>query len=61
MTKRITIAVDEKIDTIRDHIFANTGVMMTYVQVFDHLMHFYIKSGNVPKTKWAPVTKAKDD
>jgi hypothetical protein len=61
MSKRITVAVDKNIDSIQDYIYENTGVRMSYVQVIDHLIHFYIKNGNVPKTKWAPIARSKDD
>jgi hypothetical protein len=43
MTKRITVEIAESIDDIRDFIQGQTGVRMTYVQIFDHLIHFYIK------------------
>ncbi len=58
-TKRITIEVDESVDKIRDVIHAQTGVRMTYVQAFDHLIHFYIKHANEPRTTWAPLFKEK--
>jgi hypothetical protein len=59
MTKRITVEIAESIDSIRDFIQGQTGVRMTYVQVFDHLIHFYIKHANEPRTKWAPIIKGK--
>jgi len=55
--KRITVFVDPNIDKIRDFIYDQTGVKMTYVQVFDHLIHFYIKHANEPRTRWSPITK----
>ena len=55
MSKRITIEVDENIDRIRATIVEKTGVTMTYVQIFDHLIHFYVKHANEPKTQWAPI------
>ena len=57
MTKRITIFVNDDIDKIRDFIAEQTGVKMTYVQVFDHLIHFYTQHAAEPRTKWAPVFK----
>ena len=57
MSKRITIVVNEDIDKIRDFIRAQTGVEMTYVQVFDHLIHFYCQHAAEPRTKWAPIFK----
>ncbi len=59
MTKRITIEVDEDIDRIREFIEQQTGVRMTYVQVFDHLIHFYVKHANEPRTKWSPIFREK--
>lgn len=59
MSKRITIEVDDNIDRIRDFIHQQTGVRMTYVQVFDHLIHFYVKHANEPRTQWAPVFREK--
>ncbi len=53
--KRITISVDSNIDNIRKFIEGQTGVKMTYVQVFDHLIHFYVKHANEPRTKWSPI------
>tara|TARA_R110000822_G_C15169552_1_gene479118 strand:+ start:670 stop:867 length:198 start_codon:yes stop_codon:yes gene_type:complete len=53
--KRLTITVDADIDTIRDFIENQTGVKMTYVQVFNHLIHFYIQHANEPRTKWSPI------
>jgi hypothetical protein len=57
MTKRITIVVNQDIDKIRDFIKTQTGVEMSYVQVFDHLIHFYTQHAAEPRTKWAPVFK----
>lgn len=56
-SKRVTIFVDEDIDKIRDFIAQQTGVQMSYVQVFDHLIHFYVQHAAEPRTKWAPVFK----
>lgn len=60
VSKRITIEVDDNIDRIRDFIHQQTGVRMTYVQVFDHLIHFYVKHANEPRTQWAPIVKEKN-
>ena len=57
MTKRITIVVNQDIDKIRDFIAQQTGVQMTYVQVFDHLIHFYTQHAAEPRTKWTPIFK----
>jgi len=55
-TKRITVNVDTNIDTIRDYLHKQTGVRMTYVQVFDFLIHFYMKHAQEPRTQWAALT-----
>lgn len=60
MSKRITIVVDDNIDRIRNFIAEQTGVRMTYIQVFDHLIHFYIKHANEPTTKWSPIFRNGD-
>ena len=57
MAKRITIEVNQDIDQIRDFIQEQTGVRMTYVQLFDHLIHFYVQHAAEPRTKWAPLFK----
>lgn len=55
--KRITIPVDANIDRIIAFIKEQTGVEMTYVQVFNHLIHFYIQHAAEPRTKWTPIFK----
>lgn len=57
MAKRITVEIDQDIDRIREFINTQTGVRMTYVQLFNHLIHFYIKHANEPRTKWTPIFK----
>ena len=57
MVKRITVEIDQDIDRIREFINTQTGVRMTYVQLFNHLIHFYIKHANEPRTKWTPIFK----
>ena len=54
-TKRITLDVPEEIDKIRNKLQDDTGVKMTYVQVFAFLVHFYIKHGNEPRTRWVDL------
>jgi hypothetical protein len=51
-TKRITIPVSNDIDIIRDRLREDTGIDMTYVQIFNFLVHFYIQRMSEPKTKW---------
>ena len=55
--KRITIPVYANIERIREFFKTQTGVEMTYVQNFNHLIHFYMKHAAEPRTKWAPIFK----
>jgi len=50
--KRITLDVPIEIDAIRNILEKDSGVRMTYVQVFSFLVHFYKKHSAEPKTKW---------
>jgi hypothetical protein len=59
-TKRITIPVTKDIDLIRERLTADTGITMTYAQIFNFLVHFYVAHANEPKTKWRSLSaKAK--
>lgn len=55
-TKRITIPVSKNIDLIRERIANDTGIRMTYVQIFNFLIHFYVERANEPKSKWRSLT-----
>lgn len=48
--KRLTISVSDDIDRIRRRLYEETGVMMTYVQVFDFLIKYYVKNQNIQST-----------
>ena len=50
MKKRLTVMVSEDIDRIRSKIYEETGVFMTYVQVFDFLITFYVKNQKAQST-----------
>jgi|TARA_R110000796_G_scaffold59629_1_gene137571 hypothetical protein len=56
-TKRITISIDANVDSIRDFIAKETGIRMSYVQIFNYLIHFYIKHAQEPRTKWNSIEK----
>lgn len=49
--KRLTVFVSNDIDKIKQRIFEDTGVVMTYVQVFDYLINFYYKNQKI-QTNW---------
>lgn len=51
-TKRVTIPVDQAVDIIKDKIKKDTGIEMSYTQIFNFLIHFYIKHANEPRTQW---------
>ena len=55
-TKRITVPVSQDIDMIRERIKRDTGIEMTYVQIFNFLIHFYVERANEPKSKWRSLT-----
>ena len=55
-TKRITLPVSKDIDTIRDRLAKDTGIRMSYVQVLNFLIHFYMTKANEPKSKWASLS-----
>lgn len=51
-TKRVTIPVSTDIDLIRDRLAADTGIVMSYAQIFNFLIHFYVTRANEPKSQW---------
>ena len=55
-TKRITIPVTRDIDLIRNRLKSDTGIDMTYTQVFNFLVHFYVERANEPKSKWKALS-----
>lgn len=52
-TKRITIPVDHTIDAVKDRLCADTGIRMSYIQIINYLIYFYLKHAAEPRTKWA--------
>jgi len=53
--KRITLPVTGSIDDIRTQLTADTGIKMTYNQVLDYLIHFYLvrtQQPDAPRTQW---------
>ena len=50
--KRITIPVSNDVDKIIEQLARDTGIRMTYSQVFNYLIHFYIKHAAEPRTQW---------
>ena len=58
-TKRITFNIDQNVDHIREFILAETGIKMSYVQIFNYLIHFYIKHCKEPRTKWTTLGEEK--
>ena len=56
-TKRITVNVSQDVDLIRETLTQNTGIKMSYIQIFNYLIHFYIKHCNEPRTRWTELEK----
>ena len=54
--KRVTIPVSQDIDKIRDRLAADTGIVMSYSQIFNFLIHFYVERASEPKSKWKSLT-----
>ena len=55
-TKRVTIPVSNDIDLIRDRLAQDTGIKMSYAQIFNFLIHFYVQRANEPKSKWRSLS-----
>ena len=55
-TKRITVPVTKDIDLIRERIKRDTGINMTYVQIFNFLIHFYVERASEHKSKWRSLS-----
>ena len=55
-TKRITIPVSRDVDLIRDRLAQDTGIKMSYSQIFNFLIHFYVERANEPKSKWKSLS-----
>ena len=55
-TKRITIPVSRDVDLIRDRLAQDTGIKMSYSQIFNFLIHFYVDKANEPKSKWKSLS-----
>lgn len=55
-TKRVTIPVSNDIDLIRDRLAADTGITMSYSQIFNFLIHFYVERASEPKSKWRSLS-----
>lgn len=55
-TKRITIPVSQDIDLVRDRLKRDTGIEMSYVQIFNFLLHFYVSKVDEPKSKWRSLS-----
>lgn len=55
-TKRITLPVSKTVDEIRERLKTDTGINMSYVQIFNFLIHFYMERANEPKSKWRSLS-----
>ena len=55
-TKRVTIPVSKDVDLIRDRLAQDTGIKMSYSQIFNFLIHFYVGKANEPKSKWKSLS-----
>lgn len=55
-TKRITLPVTKDVDLIRARLAADTGITMSYSQIFNFLVHFYCERASEPKSKWRSLS-----
>jgi hypothetical protein len=58
MTKRITLPVSEELLNIRERLATDLGIKMTYNQVIEFLIHFYLtraQQPTEPRTQWRHV------
>jgi hypothetical protein len=55
-TKRVTIPVSQTIDLIRDRLKEDTGITMSYAQIFNFLIHFYVERASEPKSRWKSLS-----
>ena len=51
-TKRITVPVNQNIDEVKAILLKTTGIRMSYIQVVNYLIHFYLKHTAEPVTQW---------
>lgn len=58
-TKRVTIPVSESVDVIRDRLRKDTGITMSYAQVFNFLIHFYMDRVDEPRSRWRSLSQTK--
>ena len=54
-TKRITVNINQDVDLIRERLVDHTGIKMSYIQIFNYLIHFYLKHAAEPRTQWKDV------
>tara|TARA_R110000868_G_scaffold117952_1_gene313091 strand:- start:778 stop:954 length:177 start_codon:yes stop_codon:yes gene_type:complete len=58
MNKRITLPVSEELADIREKLSTELGIKMTYNQVIDYLIHFYLtrtQQPDSPHTQWRHI------
>lgn len=55
-TKRVTVPITVDIEKIRARIRQDTGIDMTYTQIINFLIHFYMERANEPKSKWRSLS-----
>ena len=44
------------VDLIRNRLAQDTGIRMSYAQIFNFLIHFYVERANEPKSKWKSLS-----
>ena len=55
MSKRITLPITQNLNDVREQIKSDMGIELTYTQLIDFLIHFYLNKSGQPKTQWRPM------
>lgn len=55
VNKRITVPVNQDIDAIKERLAADTGIRMSYIQIINFLIHFYMTKASEPRSQWATL------
>jgi hypothetical protein len=55
MSKRITLPITQNLNDVREQIKSDMGIELTYTQLIDFLIHFYLNNSGQPKTQWRPI------
>jgi len=55
ISKKITLPITQNLNDVREQIKSDMGIELTYTQLIDFLIHFYLNKSGQPKTQWRPI------